>query len=215
MAETPSDRQLGRLPLLEEAGGRSFDPAFETLWNNAIDWVEPYYDGEHLRCTVVWLVRLNPAAPEPLLVAALTHDMERHFPGGTQPDKAAGAWDDLEYNTKHTQRSAAIVSDWLRRQDVPEPFVARVAPAILQHEFGGSPQGNLMQAADSLSFLDVNAPLVMRWVRDGETSLRHAVRKLEWMYERIQLDRARALAQPLYQKAITMVAREVQRTPSR
>jgi hypothetical protein len=98
---------------------------------------------------------------------------------------------------------------------VPEPFVEQVVPAILQHEFGGSPQGNLMQAADSLSFLDVNAPLVARWVRDGETSLRFAVRKLEWMYERIRIDQARQLAQPLYQKAVATVAREVQRAPSR
>jgi hypothetical protein len=204
-----------RPPLLERAGARSYDPAFRTLWLTAMDWIEPYYDSEHLRCTVVWLLRLEREAPEPLLVAALTHDMERHFPGGTQPDKAAGAWDDLEYNTKHTQRSAAIVADWLRTRDVPEPFVEQVVPAILQHEFGGSPQGNLMQAADSLSFLDVNAPLVARWVRDGETSLRFAVRKLEWMYERIRIDQARHLAQPLYQKAVTTVAREVQRAPSR
>jgi hypothetical protein len=209
------DQQTSRLPLLEEAGDRTYEAAFQTLWPAAIDWIEPYYDSEHLRWTVVWLVRLEPAAPEPLLVAALTHDMERHFPGGTQPDKAAGAWDDLEYNTKHTQRSAAIVAEWLRAQNVPESFVEGVVPAILQHEFGGSPQGNLMQAADSLSFLDVNASLVARWVQDGETSLRHAVRKLEWMYERIRIDEARQLARPLYQKAVTKVARDVQRAPSR
>lgn len=159
-----------------------------------------------------WLVALEPAAPEPLLVAALTHDMERHFPGGTQPDKAAGAWDDLEYNTRHQQRSAQIVSEWLRAQDVPDPFVEEARAAILEHEFGGSPTGNLMQASDSLSFLDVNGPLVVRWVTGGETSLKHALRKLEWMYERIQVDRARELAQPLYQRAVTVVAREVKQS---
>ncbi len=154
-------------------------------------------------------MRLEPTAPEPLLIAALTHDMERHFPGGTQPNKAEGLWDDVEYNTRHAQRSADIVSEWLRSQGVPEPFVVQVIPAILQHEFGGSPAGDLMQAADSLSFLDVNASLTVRWVLNGETSLRHALRKLEWMYERIRLERARELARPLYQEAVTMVAREV------
>jgi hypothetical protein len=197
------------LALLDGASGREYDPAFKALWPTAMAWIEPYYDAEHLRATAVWLVRLEPAAPEPLLIAALTHDIERHFPGGTQPNKAEGLWDDVEYNTRHTQRSADIVSGWLRDQRMPEPFVQEVIPAILQHEFGGSPAGDLMQAADSLSFLDVNAPLVARWVSGGETSLRHALRKLEWMYERIGLDEARALARPLYQDAVTLVAREV------
>ena len=150
-------------------------------------WVEPYYDSEHLRRTVIWLLRLEPAAPEPLLIAALTHDMERHFPGGTQPDKAAGAWDDVEYNTRHTHRSADIVSGWLRNQGVSESFIDQVRPPILEHEFGGSPDGDLMQAADSLSFLDTNFVLVAKWVRNGETTLEHGRRKLEWMYERIRL----------------------------
>lgn len=196
------------LALLDGAGDRDYTAAFRALWPTAVAWIEPYYDSPHLRATVLWLVRLDPSAPEPVLLAALTHDMERHFPGGTQPNKAEGLWDDLEYNTRHAQRSADIVSDWLRTQGMPEPFVQLVIPAILQHEFGGSPTGNLMQAADSLSFLDVNAPLVARWVTGGETSLRHALRKLEWMYERIQLEQARELARPLYQDAVTMVARE-------
>jgi len=182
------------------------------LWPTAIAWVEPYYDSEHLRRTVVWLVRLDPAATEPLLVAALTHDMERHFPGGTQPHKAAGAWDDLKYNTRHTRRSADIVSRWLRAQSVPESFVEQVTPAILEHEFGGSPNGDLIQAADSLSFLDTNVGLVVAWVLNGETTPTHAKRKLEWMYERIRVLEARELARPLYETALTAVDREVHRS---
>jgi hypothetical protein len=208
------DPDSGHLPLLDSAGERRYDDSFRVLWPVAIAWVEPYYDSVHLRWTVVWLLRLDPAAPEPLLVAALTHDMERHFPGGTQPDKANGAWDDVEYNTRHARRSAAIVSEWLRAQGTSEAFVERVAPPILEHEFGGSPEGDLMQAADSLSFLETNAPLVARWVLHGETTLEHACRKLEWMYERTRIDEARELARPLYEAAVAMVAREVERTPA-
>ena len=94
---------------------------YARVWATTLAWIEPFYDAEHLRATVRWLVRLEPAASEPLLIAALTHDMERHFPGGTQPDKAAGAWDDLEYNTRHQQRSARIVSEWLRVQYLHAP----------------------------------------------------------------------------------------------
>jgi hypothetical protein len=135
--------------------------------------------------------------------------MERHFPGGTQPDKAAGAWDDVEYNTRHTRRSADVVARWLQAQGMPDQFVEQVTPPILEHEFGGSPEGDLIQAADSLSFLDTNVELVARWVLNGETTLEHGKRKLDWMYDRIRISDARELARPLYEAALTAVDSEV------
>jgi hypothetical protein len=204
-----------QLTLLDSVPGRAYGDALRALWPVALEWVEPYYDSEHLKATVVWMLRLDPGASEPLLTAALTHDMERHFPGGTQPNKAEGLWDDVQYNTRHATRSAEIVSEWLRTNGMPDEFVEAVIPPILAHEFGGSPEGNLMQAADSLSFLDTNAQLVTRWVLGGETTLEHAIRKLDWMYERIQLDEARDLARPLHDAAVAMTTEEVQRAPSR
>jgi hypothetical protein len=204
-----------QLPLLDSVPGRAYSEALRALWPVALEWVEPYYDTEHLQATVVWMLRLDPEASEPLLTAALTHDMERHFPGGTQPNKAEGLWDDVEYNTRHATRSAEIVSEWLRSNGISEEFVKDVIPPILAHEFGGSPEGDLMQAADSLSFLDTNAQLVTRWVLGGETTLEHALRKLDWMYERIQIAEARELARPLHDAAVTMTTDEVQRAPSR
>jgi hypothetical protein len=141
--------------------------------------------------------------------------MERHFPGGTQPDKAAGAWDDVEYNTRHTRRSADIVSGWLRAQGMPHPFVEQVTPPILEHEFGGSPDGDLIQAADSLSFLDTNVGLVAGWVLNGDTTLEHGKRKLDWMYGRIRISDARELARPLYEAAVAAVDSEVHQGLSR
>ena len=135
--------------------------------------------------------------------------MERHFPGGTQPDKAAGAWSDVEYNTKHARRSAEIVLGWLRGQGVSDPFVDQVRPPILEHEFGGSPSGDLIQAADSLSFLEVNGRLVAKWVLNGETTLEHGKRKLQWMYERIRVPGAESLARPLYEAALIAVENQV------
>ena len=120
--------QATGLPLLD-APGRGYDARVRRPYGStALAWVEPYYDSPHLRATVLWLVRLDPAAPEPMLVAALTHDMERHFPGGTQPNKAAGAWDDVEYNTRHMRRSAEIVSDWLRSRACPRSSSRRPGP---------------------------------------------------------------------------------------
>jgi HD domain len=192
----------------------SHSAAFRELWPRALSWVEPYYDAEHMRETVTWLKRIDPEASEALRIAALTHDMERYFPGGPRLDKRTGAWDDRDYNARHTQRSAAIVADWLRMQElVDEPFVAEAAAAIAEHEFGGSPSGDKLQGADSLSFLDVNGALVARWVLDGETSLEHGLKKLDWMYERIVLDEARALARPLYERSCQLVRDTVTDAP--
>lgn len=177
------------------------------LWPRALRWIEPYYDRVHLEQAVVWLLRIDPDASEPLLVAALTHDMERQFPGGPRLDKRTGAWDDLDYNSRHAERSARIVGAWLRDQQTDDAFAARVAALILEHEFGGSEQGNKLQAADSLSFLDVNGVLAARWIENGETSLEHALRKLDWMYERIALPDAQELARPLYEDSRELVIR--------
>jgi hypothetical protein len=197
------------LPLLD-ASARSFGDSFAQLWITALDWIEPFYDSEHLRTTVTWMLRIDPDASEPLLFAALTHDMERAYPGGTQPDKANGLWDDVEYNTRHMRRSARIVSEWLESQGASGQFVTGVASPILEHEFGGSPDGDLIQAADSISFLDVDADLAGRWVLNGETTVEHARRKLDWMYERIRLEHARPLARPVYDKALRTLERDVE-----
>lgn len=184
---------------------------FRSLWPTTIEWVRPFYDAVHLFHAGRWLLTLEPAASESLLVAAVTHDMERHFPGGTQPDKAAGAWDDREYNLNHCRRSADIVGNWLRAEGVPEAFVRDVEAPILEHEFGGSSTGDLLQAADSLSFLEVQGRLVSTWVIEGQTTLEKALLKLDWMYERIKLEQARSLALAHYERALAAVRDDVAR----
>jgi hypothetical protein len=190
-----------------------FGPELALLWPAVLDWVRPHYDHVHLFHTVRWLLTIAPEASDPLVVAALTHDMERRYPGGTQPDKAAGAWDDVEYNRMHSRRSAEIVTAWLREQGAPAGLVREVEQPILEHELGGSPEGNLVQAADSLSFLEVNGRLVISWVIDGETSLDNGIKKLDWMYERIGVPEARALARPLHERAVAEVRRAVADAP--
>jgi hypothetical protein len=184
-------------------------PQLALLWPVAVEWVRPHYDHVHLFHTVRWLLTIDPDASDALLVAALTHDMERHFPGGTQPDKAAGAWDDVEYNRMHSRRSADIVMPWLRAQGAPEELVRGVERPILEHELGGSPEGDFVQAADSLSFLEVNGALVASWVMKGETSLDNGIRKLDWMCARIRIPEARKLAQPLHTRSVATVRAEV------
>jgi hypothetical protein len=131
--------------------------------------------------------------------------MERHFPGGPRMDPATMAPDDGEYRREHSERSAGIVGEWLRGQGGDEELVAEVEELILLHETGGSPEANLLQAADSLSFLEVNADLVAAWALEGRCDTERSKAQLTYMYERIRLDRARELAGPLYQEGLAVV----------
>jgi hypothetical protein len=181
---------------------RRFSDEFHRLRALALEWISPYYDGEHLRRAADWLLELEPQAAEPMIIAVLTHDMERTVPGGPILDKRRTAWDDPDYNRRHCERSAAVVSAWLRDQGAPDDFVDGVRVPILEHEFGGSPEGNLAQAADSLSWLEVNARLAHEWVARGECDLQKATDKLDWMRDRIQIPRATAIADLLHPHAV-------------
>jgi hypothetical protein len=176
-----------------------------TLTERAEAWVEPYWNARHLYRTRDWLLRLDPSPGEALILAALTHDMERHFPGGPTMDPATMAPDDEEYRRAHSERSAGIVGEWLRGQGADEELVREVEELVLLHETGGSADADLLQAADSLSFLEVNTDLVATWFREGRCSRERAKEQLAYMFERIRVDRGRELARPLYTEGLAVV----------
>ena len=168
------------------------------LWGLAVTWIVPFYDGLHLARAGYWVCNLDPYAPEPVIIATLTHDMERSVPGEPVIDKRRGEWDDPTYNDAHCLRSVEIVQRWLRGHGASREFVAGVETPIREHEFGGSDQGNLAQAADSLSFLEICFPRVAGWIDDGECDLDSALRKVDFMFYRIRLESAREIAAPFY-----------------
>jgi hypothetical protein len=69
------------------------------------------------------------------------------------------------------------------------------------HEDGGWPEANLVQAADSLSFLDINVGLFLGFVRSGRFTLADVRWKFDYSYDRIQVPAAKELALPLYERA--------------
>jgi hypothetical protein len=177
------------------------------LLERARVWVQPYWNARHLERTLDWLLVLEPGASESMLLAALTHDMERHFPGGPVIDPATMPPADESYRRGHSERSARIVGEWLRGEGASESTVADVERLILAHETGGEPDEDLIQAADSLSFLEVNVDLVAQWFRDGRCERDRAEAQLTYMYERIRVPPAVALARPLYEEGLGVVAR--------
>lgn len=194
LPEEPCWRQL--------PADREFGPQFESLRPQIYSWLADYYDREHLTRAGDWLLVLEPAAPEYLVVAALLHDLERRVPGGPQLEMATVPWDDRSYNDAHAGRSAIVVPTWLTAHGVDEELAVAVAEPIREHEFGGSPDGDLMQAADSISFLETNADLVAGWASTGRCSEEKALEKLSWMGERVRHPEGSRIATAYMERAM-------------
>ena len=86
-------------------------------------------------------------------------------------------------------------------------LVEEVARLVSLHEVGGDDAANLVQAADSLSFLEVNPKVLVGWYTSGRAGKERAKAQARWMFERIRVPRARELARPLYEEAIAAVDR--------
>ncbi len=176
-----------------------------TLEERAREWIAPYWNAEHLVRTRDWVVRLEPAADEALRIAALTHDIERHFPGGPTLDASRQRPDDEEYNRAHAERSSHIVKEWLRKEEADAVLVDEVERLVLAHEVGGWYEADVLQAADSLSWFETNQELARRWIQNGRCDAEWAREKHRWTFERIRLEQARELARPLYEEALAGV----------
>jgi hypothetical protein len=170
----------------------------------AVAWIGPYSQATHLLRARDWLVYLEPDARLEARLAVLTHDIERMFPNGPTMDKATGRWDDPHYLYAHASRSAEVVGVWLHSQGgAQEEFsLDEVQRLITLHEFGGMNGADLVQAADSLSFLETLQDVVRGWVTRGECGVEQARAKHRYMAERIRVSHARRLAGPLLEQAL-------------
>jgi hypothetical protein len=157
----------------------------------------------HLESTLHWTLQLDGNASEALRIAAVTHDIERAFPDPEAQWDSARDWDDPAYVHWHQERCADMIAAWLREQDAPPALVEAVSALVRVHEEGGWPDADLLQSADSLSFLEVMTPLVVGWVESGRASRERARGKVRHSYERMKLPRARELGWPLLQQSLT------------
>jgi hypothetical protein len=168
----------------------------------ATRWVvERYpYNSLHLTQSLEWLDGIAPGSTEAVRLATLTHDMERAFPGPDQP-----VWNgdyNHDYYIAHSNRSARIVGEWMREQYAKPELIAEVEKLIKVHEFGGWPEADMVQAADSLSFLDVNVDLFIGFVQSGRFTRAQVQAKFDYMHNRIRIPWVREnLSQILLERA--------------
>ncbi len=186
----------------------------EPLERRAEEWVAPWPNGRHLLRTRDWLLVLDPHAGLALRLAALGHDAERNFSGSPPQDPGLPA-NDRGYRDAHQARSAEVADRWLADQGAPRELRGAVSALIAVHEWGGSPQADLLQAADSISFLEVNADHAERWMLEHGHSAQRIATQLDWMYRRISIERARELAQPFYARARAMIESLERRSDAR
>jgi hypothetical protein len=172
-------------------------------------WVEDVHPhARHLLRTEDWVVTIDPVASERLRLAAVLHDIERAFPDPGATWDSARDWDSPKYNRWHQDRCADIAARWLREQGADPELVSGVDALIRVHEDGGWPEADLLQAADSLSFLETMFPLVVGWVEDGRASRERAAGKVRHSVARMApgQERARVLAAPYLEQALGAVA---------
>jgi len=163
----------------------------------------------HLLRTEAWAVELEPGASEGLRLAAVLHDIERAFPASETSWDSARDWDNPVYNRWHQDRSADIAARWLRERGASPDLVDGVDALVRVHEDGGWPEADVLQAADSLSFLETLAPLVVGWIESGRAAPERGMAKVQSSMDRInpELTRARELAEPMLREALAAVSR--------
>jgi kynurenine formamidase len=178
------------------------------ILERAQEWVaEVHPHARHLERTLDWLLVLDPQASEAARIAAATHDIERAYPDESAGWDSARDWDSPEYNRWHQDRCADIVAPGLRERGASEELIREVSGLVRVHEDGGWLEADLVQAADSLSFLETMVPLVAGWVESGRAPRERAIGKLRHSVDRISADlpRARELGEAMLAPALSRV----------
>jgi kynurenine formamidase len=166
----------------------------ETLERARAWMAEVHPHALHLERSLDWLLALDPDASEAARIAAVTHDVERAYPDESATWDSARDWDSPEYNRWHQDRCADMIAARLPELGADEALTREVAGLVRVHEDGGSLEADLVQAADSLSFLETMVPLVLDWVESGRAPRERAGGKLRHSVERISPDLPRARA---------------------
>ena len=143
------------------------------LLGTGVAWARAEHPhARHLERTLDWARELDPGARDVVLLAALLHDIERAVPDPGSPFDSARDWSLDAYVDYHQGRSAAHLARWMAERGAAPDEIAAVVALVAVHERGGWPEADLVQAADSLSFIETLGPLLREWVATGRSTRR-------------------------------------------
>ena len=157
---------------------------------------------KHLERTAYWLKQLKPDADEAMLIAAISHDIERAFRQEDMEElkKSVGTLD-KEFLSRHQERSANIMAEFLEKCGADKELITKIERLITHHEKGGDEEQNLLKDADSISFFENNIPtfLTKAVAEIGKEEVR---KKFDWMFERITSPEAKEMVKEWNAKAV-------------
>jgi len=158
----------------------------------------------HLLRTAYWIKKLEPETDEALLVAAVSHDIERAEKKG--PDTPNYMIKNVnEYLEYHQKRGAEIIGDFLIQKGAEPATVQKVRNLVTNHEYGGDRDQNCLLNADSLSWLE---NLVYHFLEHEVANLgiERVRNKINRMYNRITSEKYKKIAEPYYKNATRKLA---------
>ena len=168
-------------------------------------WVkETSPNADHLIRTGYWVERIYPKADVALVIAAITHDIERGFVQKRippSPEFKGAKWDDPVYDKWHSERSAKFVKEFLEKENADKKLIEKIVQLISHHEHGGWKEVDILKDADSISFLEINVPHFISKI-SGDFSKDDVKEKFDLMYYRISSPKAKKIAEPFYKNAI-------------
>ena len=173
------------------------------------EFVAKAFEGKsltHFEKTIYWVKQLEPQASEAMFIAAYSHDIARAYSNEPITKFQHIEMNDPEYLKVHQEQGAQIMKEFLLKHDYDQ--IELVYTMIRYHEVGGTPEADLLMDADSISYLEVNAPIhAEKFVPIlGREKVR---RKIEWMFHRISTDKAKELAKPYFEKSLQILNNQV------
>jgi len=159
---------------------------------------------KHLLRTADWVKKLKPDADESLLIAAVSHDIERAFRESSHEnifqdtDKGFMAPEHLE---KHSKKGSEIIGKFLEEQGANPELIQKVKDLVLKHEIGGNKDENLLKDADSISFFENNIDFFLTNAVP-KVGIKKVEDKFNWMLDRITSREAKEIVLPWHEEAI-------------
>lgn len=177
------------------------------LFEQVRDFVEASFGEQKMAYfdrTVYWVTVLKPEADEAMLIAAVSHDLGRALFSEEQKallEKYSFISD--EFLFFHQEKSAEAITGFLKEKEAEIELIRKVKFLVMQHEFGGNEDQNILKDADSISFFETNAQSFVE--KKTTVGVARVKEKFEWMFFRISSAQAREIAAPLYEKAVNQL----------
>ncbi len=149
---------------------------------NFVNKVIPDEQKAHFERTVFWMEKFSPIFTEAHRIAAYCHDIERAF--NDKKNEQVENYLDPAFLKDHQEKSAEIISNFLKSENAPKDLIDKISHLISKHEVGGDEEQNALMDADSVSFFETNARMfiVKKAPVEGYEKIKE---KFDWMFNRI------------------------------